>query len=493
MSLLKKIIAVTACPTGIAHTYMAAEALETAAKEKNIDIKVETRGSGGAQNVLTEEDIQQADAVIIAADTNVDLNRFSGKPVIQVPVADGIKKADELLEKAVKGEAPIFEGQATSDDDGQSSGGTRRPSFYRHLMNGVSHMLPFVVAGGLLIALSFLADSIYDLFSNTTIESSQLGSYTKVAQFFNTTGGLAFSLMLPILAAYIAYSIGDRPALLVGFLGGLIASFPGPIADLYGSWGINATGSGFLGALFAGFAAGYLILLLRKLFSTLPQSLEGIKPVLLFPLFGALLISIIMIFVNIVMGPINEGIMNWLSSLNESTNAFVRILLGLLLGGMMAIDMGGPINKAAYVFGTLTLTAQNPYSDIMAAVMVGGMVPPLGIAIATSIFKSRFNQSQLEAGKSNYVMGLSFITEGAIPFAAANPARVLPSIIIGSAVAGALSMAFGVKSPAPHGGIFILPLMQGWDWLLFIIALFVGSFVTALLLNVLLPKSESQE
>jgi PTS system fructose-specific IIC component len=475
----KKIVAVTACPTGIAHTYMAAEKLEEAAKAKGVEIKVETRGSGGAKNVITKQEIEEATAVIIAADTKVDLNRFSGKHVIQVSVGDGIHKANELIEKAINQDAPIFE----TNGDGPISGGNRT-GVYKHLMNGVSHMLPFVVAGGILIALAFLTDMKH-------AGDSNYGWGNPFSAFLGDTGKAAFGFMLPILAGYIAYSIADRPGLVAGFVGGALANAPLTSFD-FSLWGakVGTTPSGFLGALAAGFIAGYLVLGIKELFKSLPKSLEGIKPVLLYPLFGVLGISLAMIIVNMFMAPINTGLINFLNNLS-GRNA---IILGLILGGMMAVDMGGPINKAAYAFGTaslLTASGDSVSSAVMAAVMVGGMTPPLGIAIATSLFPGKFNKQQREAGKGNYVMGLSFITEGAIPFAAASPKQVLPSIIAGSALAGALSMAFDVTSPAPHGGLFVLPVMHGWFW--YIIALVAGSILTALLLKVLLPNVEKVE
>ncbi len=474
----KKIIAVTACPTGIAHTYMAAEKLEQAAKAKGIEIKVETRGSGGAQNVITKQEIDEAVGVIVAADTKVELNRFAGKHVILVSVSEGIHKADELIERALNQDAPIYE--ATNDGGGSSS---NRQGVYKHLMNGVSHMLPFVVAGGILIALAFLFD-----FKN--IGQSNYGWGNPFSSFLGDTGKVAFGFMLPILAGYIAYSIADRPGLVVGFVGGALAA--SPLTLNFKLWGsaVGATPSGFLGALAAGFIAGYIMLLLKKLLSGLPKSLEGIKPVLLYPLLGVLAISGAMIVVNLFMSPINSGLINFLNNLSGAN----AIILGLILGGMMAVDMGGPINKAAYAFGTaslLTTSGASISSAIMAAVMVGGMTPPLGIAIATTLFPKKYTVQQREAGKGNYVLGLSFITEGAIPFAAANPVRVLPSIIAGSALAGALSMAFKVSSPAPHGGIFVFPVITGWYW--YFVALMAGALLTAILLKVLLPNVEKVE
>ena len=445
---------------------MAAEKLETAAKAKGVSIKVETNGSGGAQNVLSQKDIDEAVAVIIAADTKVDMARFNGKHVIQVSVGDGISKAEALINKALQQDGPVY--SATTPSDSPSNG---KLGVYKHLMSGVSHMLPFVVAGGILIALSFLVD-----FRNAG--EANYGSGNDIASFLIQLGGSVFGFMLPILAGYIAYSIADRPGLVVGFIGGHLAANP---INVYGVEEVS--GSGFLGALAAGFIAGYIMLLLRKLLSGLPKSLEGIKPVLLFPLLGVTLIGIAMVVINYFMAPINNGMMTFLDNLS-GTNA---VILGLVLGGMMAIDMGGPINKAAYVFGTLSLVGGQS-TGIMAAVMAGGMIPPLGIALATTLFPAKFDKQQREAGKTNYVMGASFITEGAIPFAVANPKAILPSIIAGSALAGALTMAFSVTSPAPHGGIFVLPIMTGWYW--YIVAIAAGTLLTTFLLKVLLPNVE---
>ena len=454
-----KVLAVTACPTGIAHTYMAAESLNGKAEEMGISIKVETNGSGGAKNVLTKEDIENCEAIIVAADKKVDMARFDGKKVIQTKVADGIHKAEELISRAAKGDAPIYHHAGGSSEDEESA---EKESFgrqiYKHLMNGVSNMLPFVVAGGILIAVAFLIDTMLG-----QVGGANFGSNTPVAATLKSIGDLAFSFMLPVLAGYIAYSIADRPALVVGFVGGAIA---------------KDGGAGFLGALIAGFLAGYLVVGLKKLFSKLPQSLEGIKPVLLFPLFGTLLIGIIMTF--IVLPPvvaINNAMVNFLASLGGTS----KVLLGLVLGAMMAIDMGGPINKAAYVFGVASLDAGQ--YEIMAAVMAGGMVPPLAIALCTTFFKNRFTKEQRESGKVNYVMGLSFITEGAIPFAAADPLRVIPACAVGSAVAGALSMLFNASLRAPHGGIFVVPVVT--NPIMYLVAIVVGSIVGMALLAVL--------
>ena len=450
------VLAVTACPTGIAHTFMAAESLAKAGEKKGVSIKVETNGSSGAKNILTKEEIENATCIIVAADKNVEMARFNGKKVIITKVANGIHKADELVERASKGDAPIYNhsGDVVSNNENESIG----RKIYKHLMNGVSNMLPFVVAGGILIAVAFLIDTMLG-----QVGGANFGSNTPVAATLKSIGDLAFSFMLPVLAGYIAYSIADRPALVVGFVGGAIA---------------KDGGAGFLGALIAGFLAGYLVVGLKKLFSKLPQSLEGIKPVLLLPLFGTLLIGIIMTF--IVLPPvvaINNAMVNFLASLGGTS----KVLLGLVLGAMMAIDMGGPINKAAYVFGVASLDAGQ--YEIMAAVMAGGMVPPLAIALCTTFFKNRFTKEQRESGKVNYVMGLSFITEGAIPFAAADPLRVIPACAVGSAVAGALSMLFNASLRAPHGGIFVVPVVT--NPIMYLVAIVVGSIVGMALLAVL--------
>ncbi|MDQ0148797.1 fructose-specific PTS transporter subunit EIIC [Eubacterium multiforme] len=452
-----RVLAVTACPTGIAHTYMAAESLEEKAKQMGISIKVETNGSGGAKNVLTKEEIENADCIIIAADKNVDMARFDGKRLIKTKVANGIHKAQELIEEATSGKAPIYhaDGQSQGGDESIEKEGVGH-TIYKHLMNGVSHMLPFVIGGGILIALAFL-------FDDYSINPANFGMNTPFAAFLKTVGGTAFGFMLPVLSGYIAMSIGDRPALAVGFVGGMLA---------------NQGGSGFLGALLAGFIAGYLVLLLKKIFSKLPQDLEGLKPVLLYPFFGILLIGAIIIFViNPPVSAINAGLTNTLNSMGESS----KVVLGIVLGGMMAVDMGGPINKAAYVFGTAGLASGQ--FDIMAAVMVGGMVPPLAIALCTTFFKNRFTKRERQSGITNYIMGLSFITEGAIPFAAADPLRVIPACVIGSAVAGGLSMMFGCSLRAPHGGIFVVPVIG--NPLGYLIALGVGAIVGMFLLAIL--------
>ena len=458
-----RVLAVTACPTGIAHTFMAAESLEEKAKSMGVTIKVETNGSGGAKNVLTAKEIEEAECIIIAADKKVDMARFNGKKVIQTKVANGIHKAEELITKATSGDAPIYNHSGSKNSDEEISGEKESigRQIYKHLMNGVSHMLPFVIGGGILIALAFL-------FDDYSINPASFGSNTPFAAFLKTVGDTAFGFMLPVLAGYIAMSIGDRPALAVGFVGGMLA---------------NSGGSGFLGALLAGFIAGYLVVGLKKLFDKLPDSLEGLKPVLLYPLFGILLIGAIITFViNPPVGALNNGITNVLNNMGGSS----KVLLGAVLGGMMAFDMGGPLNKAAYVFGTASLASGQ--FDIMAAVMVGGMVPPLAIALCTTFFKKKFTERERQSAVTNYVLGLSFITEGAIPFAAADPLRVIPSCVIGSATAGALSMFFGCALRAPHGGIFVLPVIS--NPLGYFIALVVGSVVGMAVLAILKKNKE---
>ena len=475
-SKLPTILAVTACPTGIAHTFMAAESLSQKAANKGVGIKVETNGSAGVKNALTKEEIENATCIIVAADKNVEMNRFNGKKVIITKVADGIHKADELIDRAVKGEAPIY--HASEDHNSVDSSNEKESigrQFYKHLMNGVSHMLPFVVGGGILIALAFL-------FDDYTINPANFGMNTPLAAFFKTVGGQAFGFMLPVLAGYIAMSIADRPGLAVGFVGGIIASAGYTFGNLMSYDAKTAISAGFLGALLAGFVGGYLVLLLKKLFSYLPDALEGIKPVLLFPVFGILLIGLIMISVNPIVGSVNTALNNFLASMSGTS----KILLGAILGAMMAIDMGGPFNKAAYVFGTAQLTVVNAGPEqfaIMAAVMIGGMVPPFAIALATTFFKNRFSENERKSGIVNYVMGLSFITEGAIPFAAADPLHVIPACVIGSGLAGALSMAFGCGLRAPHGGIFVLPTIINFP--MYLVALVAGSIVGAILLAIL--------
>ena len=464
-----KILAVTSCPTGIAHTYMAAEGLEKAAKAKNCYIKVETRGSGGAKNVLTDKDIEEADFIIIAADAKVPMERFDGKKLIERQVSDGINKADELIDLAIKGEAPVYKSGAKADGEVKKT--TEKKGIghkiYTQLMNGVSHMLPFVVGGGILIAISFLIDGFaVDINSLSAAERSNFGSITDAARLFNEIGNVAFKFMLPVLAGFIAMAIGDRPALAVGFVGGMMAA--------------NGT-SGFLGALVAGFAAGYIVLLLIKLCSKLPGALEKIAPVLIYPVVGILVMGLLMKFaVEPVMGYINTAMNNGLKSMGSGS----RIVLGLVLGGMMAIDMGGPFNKAAYVFGTASIASGN--YDIMAAVMIGGMVPPCAIALATIFFKNKFSKQERQSGPTNLIMGLAFITEGAIPYAAADPFRVIPVCVIGSGVAGALSMAFNCTLMAPHGGIFVVPVMG--NKLMYLLALVIGTAVSTILLGILKKK-----
>lgn len=461
----KLILAVTGCPNGIAHTYMAAENIEKKAKELGCRVKVETRGSGGAKNVLTKAEIAEAACIIVAADTQVPMDRFAGRPVIQCKVSDGISKAEELLDRALNGNVPLYQAKGSSQAaDSEEESDSVGHQIYKHLMNGVSHMLPFVIGGGILIAIAFLIDGFaVDLNSLPFEERSNFGTITPMAAMFKSIGGVAFGFMLPILAGFIAMSIADRPGLAVGFVGGAIAA--------------NGT-SGFLGALVAGFVAGYLVRLLKKLFEKLPEGLEGIKPMLLYPVIGIFLIGVIMTYVvEPPIGALNVMINNGLNSMNGAK----AILLGALLGGMMSVDMGGPVNKAAYVFGTASIAAGN--YNIMAAVMVGGMVPPLAIALATMFFKNKFTEEERKAGPTNIVMGLSFISEGAIPFAASDPLRVLPSCIIGSAVAGALSMAFNCTLMAPHGGIFVF-LTVGHP-LLYLISLAVGSVVGCVILGLL--------
>lgn len=463
------IVAVTACPTGIAHTYMAAEAIEKKAKELGYQVKVETRGSAGAKNVLTDDEIAKATGVIVACDTNVPTDRFDGKKVIECQVSDGINKTEELVKRIAAGDAPVFKASGKKEASHSSIGGKESigHQIYKHLMNGVSHMLPFVVGGGILIAIAFLIDGFsVDLNSLPADQRANFGTITQGAALFKGIGGTAFGFMLPILAGFIAMSIADRPGLAVGFVGGSIAA--------------NGT-SGFLGALVAGFVVGYIVNLLKKIFSKLPESLDGVKPVLLYPLLGIFLIGVIMQFVvEPPIGALNTAINNGLNGLNGAS----AVVLGVLLGGMMAIDMGGPVNKAAYVFGTASIAAGN--YNIMAAVMIGGMVPPLAIALATIFFKNKFTAEERKAGPTNFIMGLSFITEGAIPFAASDPLHVLPACAVGSAVAGGLSMAFGCTLMAPHGGIFVVPTIG--NPLMYLVALVIGSFIACGLLGLLKKK-----
>lgn len=463
-----RILAVTSCPTGIAHTYMAAEGLEKAAKAAGCFIKVETRGSGGAKNVLTDQEIKDADCIIVAADAKVPMDRFHGKKLIECQVTDGISKADQLVERAIKGDAPVYQaGNPSSESETKNSGGTAH-KIYTHLMNGVSHMLPFVIGGGILIALAFLIDGLcVDVNSLSEEARANFGTITPVAAALKNIGNVAFGFMLPVLAGYIAESIADRPALAVGFVGGMIAA--------------NGK-SGFLGALAAGFLAGFVILVLKRVFSKLPEAIEKITPVLLYPLFGILLIGLIMTYiVEPPIGALNTALNTGLTNMSGSS----KILLGIIVGGMMSIDMGGPFNKAAYVFGTASIAAGN--YDIMAAVMIGGMVPPCAIALASILFKNKFTKDERKSAPVNFIMGLAFITEGAIPYAAADPLHVLPSCIIGAAVAGALSMAFGCTLMAPHGGIFVFPVVG--NAVMYLVALVVGTVVGAVLLGLLKKKA----
>ena len=465
-----KILAVTSCPTGIAHTYMAAEGIEKAAKAKNCFVKIETRGSGGAKNVLTDQEIADADCIIVAADAKVPMERFDGKKVIECQVSDGISKADQLIDRAINGDVPVYHAAAGSQTSsaGNKSGGSVGHKIYMQLMNGVSHMLPLVVGGGILIAIAFLIDGLsVDLSALPADQRANFGTITPVAALFKGIGGTAFGFMLPILAGFIAMAIGDRPALALGLVGGMMA----------------ASGkSGFLGALLAGFAAGYIILGLRKLCDKLPEALEKIAPVLIYPVVGILIMGLLMTFiVEPIMGGINTGLNNALTGMGSSS----KVILGIVLGGMMAIDMGGPFNKAAYVFGTAAIAAGN--YDIMAAVMIGGMTPPCAIALATLLFKDKFTKEERDAGPTNFIMGLAFITEGAIPFAASDPLRVLPSCIIGSAAAGAISMAFDCTLMAPHGGIFVFPVVG--NAVMYLVALVVGTVISAVLLGLLKKKA----
>ena len=465
-----KILAVTSCPTGIAHTYMAAEGIEKAAKAQNCFIKIETRGSGGAKNVLTDQEIAEADCIIVAADAKVPMDRFDGKKVIECQVSDGISKADALIERAINGDAPVYHAAEGSKaaSSGAKSGGGAGHKIYMQLMNGVSHMLPLVVGGGILIAIAFLLDGLsIDLSSLPADQRANFGTITPVAALFKSIGDTAFGFMLPILAGFIAMAIGDRPALALGLVGGMMA----------------ASGkSGFLGALLAGFVAGYLILGLRKVCEKLPEALEKIAPVLIYPLAGILIMGLLMTFiVEPIMGGINTGLNNALTGMGSSS----KVVLGLVLGGMMAIDMGGPFNKAAYVFGTASIAAGN--YDIMAAVMIGGMTPPCAIALSTLLFKDKFTKEERDAGPTNFIMGLAFITEGAIPFAASDPLHVLPSCIVGSAVAGAMSMAFDCTLMAPHGGIFVFPVVG--NAVMYLLALVAGTVISAVLLGLLKKKA----
>lgn len=462
-----KLLAVTSCPTGIAHTYMAAEALEKAARAADCQIKIETRGSAGAKNVLTAEEIEAADCIIVAADAKVPMDRFNGKKVISCQVSDGIGKADQLVKQVMSGNVEVFHGESSETTTAVTGKESAAHKIYTQLMNGVSHMLPFVVGGGILIAIAFLIDGLnVDINALPADQRSNFGTITPIAAMFKNIGGVAFGLMLPVLAGFIGMAIGDRPALALGFVGGMLAA--------------NGK-SGFLGALAAGFLAGYLILGLRKICDKLPDAIEKLAPVLIYPVVGILIMGLAMNFVvEPIMGGINTGLNNFLSGMGDSS----RVVLGLILGGMMAIDMGGPFNKAAYVFGTAAIAAGN--YDIMAAVMIGGMTPPCAIALATLLFKNKFTKEERDAGPTNFIMGLAFITEGAIPFAASDPLHVLPSCIIGSALAGALSMAFHCTLMAPHGGIFVFPVVG--NAVMYLVALVAGTVVSALLLGVLKKK-----
>lgn len=457
----RRLVGVTACPTGIAHTYMAAEALQEAAAKLGVEIKVETNGSGGVKHKLTAADIAGAEGVIVAADKNVPIERFAGKPVIFVKVADGINKPAELIQDILDGNTPVYHGKGKSDEavaDEEASESLGR-QIYKHLMNGVSHMLPFVIGGGILIALAFMFDM-------ANAGTAQFGSGSPLAAFLKNIGGMAFSMMMPILAGYIAMSIGERPGLMLGIVGGFLAA---------------SGGSGFFGALLAGFIGGYLIVGMRKLFSCLPDAMEGLKPILLYPVFGLLLIGILMTY---VINPPTAAFNIWLATALGSMSTVSKILMGFVLGGMMSIDFGGPLNKAAYVFGTASLAAADGSavsSEIMAAVMIGGMVPPIAIALCTVLFKNKFTGKERQSGLTNFIMGLSFITEGAIPFAASDPLRVIPTCALGSAIAGALSMAFGCSVPAPHGGIFVFGVVTNWP--MYLVALAIGSVAAAVIMG----------
>ena len=467
-----RILAVTACPTGIAHTYMAAENLQKAGMNLGLPIKVETNGSGGAKNVLTAEEIAACDGIIIAADKNVEMDRFDGKPMVITRVADGIHKPEELIKKITEGKAPIYHAKNSggSGNEAVAKQGIFG-SFYKHLMNGVSHMLPFVVGGGILIALAFLLDDY-------NIDPSNFGSNLPVARFFKNVGGVAFGFMLPVLAGFIAMSIADRPGLVVGFVGGALASSGDSFLSLVGK--ADPVSAGFLGALLAGFVGGYFVLLLKKITEKIPKAMDGLRPMLIYPLIGTLFIGAFMFAVNPVMGAINNGIAKLLNSMSGTS----KILLGVVLGGMMSVDMGGPVNKAAYAFGLASLANENETGwMIMAAVMVGGMVPPIVIALSTTFFPKKWTKEERNNGFVNYVMGLCFISEGAIPYAASDPIRVIPSCIVGSGVAGALSMAFNCTLRAPHGGVFVFPTVG--NWALYLLALLIGSVVGALMLSLL--------
>ena len=468
-----RVLAVTACPTGIAHTFMAAESLEQQGKKLGIPLKAETNGAEGVGNALTREEIAAADGIIIAADKKVDMARFDGKRVVMATVTEGIQKGEDLVKRAVSQETPVYHhsGAASSSESGDQESAGR--SIYKHLMNGVSHMLPFVIGGGILIALAFL-------FDDYSIDPSNFGKNTPLAAYLKTIGEQAFGMMLPVLAGYIAMSIADRPGLAVGFVGGLIAKMGATFANPGG----GSVNSGFLGALLAGFIGGYIVIMLKRAFSKLPKSLEGIKPVLLYPLIGIFLVAVATTFINPFVGAINDGLTGLLNGMGGTS----KIILGAVVGGMMSVDMGGPVNKAAYVFGTAQLAEGN--FDIMAAAMAGGMVPPIAVALCTTFFKKKFTEKERQSGLVNYIMGLSFISEGAIPFAAADPIRVIPSCIIGSAVAGGLSMALGCTLRAPHGGIFVLPTIGNpFGYLL---AVIIGSAAGCLVLAALKKNLETE-
>lgn len=461
-----RVIALTACPTGIAHTFMAAESLTRKGEELGIYLKVETHGQGGVKNSFTKEEIENAEAVIVASDRNLDLSRFDGKKMIKTKVADGIHKPEELINRALSDDAPIYrhDGAVNHEESKEEESVGRR--IYKNLMNGVTHMLPFVIGGGILIAIAFLLDDY-------TIDPANFGSNTPVAKYFMNIGGLAFGMMLPVLSGYIAMSIADRPGLAVGFVGGLVAKAGTTFANPAGG-DVNA---GFLGALLAGFVAGYVVIGLKKLFSKLPTALEGMKSILIYPIAGILITAIITTALNPFMGTINDGLNSFLHGLGGTS----KIFLGIILGAMMSADMGGPINKAAYVFGTSQLAANN--FEIMAAVMAGGMVPPIAIALSTTFFKNKWTKRERQSGYVNYILGLSFITEGAIPYAAGDPIRVLPSCIIGSGVAGGLSMLFGCTLRAPHGGIFVVPTIG--NPVMYLVAVAVGAVVGGVILSLL--------
>lgn len=471
-----KVVAVTACPTGIAHTYMAAEALEQQAAKMGVKMKVETNGSGGAQNVLTSEEIKEADGVIIAADKNVEMMRFDGKPVLKTPVSRGINEPEELIKAVIDGKAPVYKYEGGKTTDVETAKESTGRQIYKHLMNGVSYMLPFVIGGGIMMALAFLIDTIAG-----APRDASFGTYTAAAAFFKTVGGYAFSFMLPVLAGYIARSIADRPGLAVGFVGGYIATIGCTFSQIAGD---STAVSGFLGALIAGFAGGYIVLLLRKIFSFLPKSIESMLPVLILPLLGIILIGLFMCAINPAVGALNQWITDVLNSMGEAS----KIILGCIVAGMMAIDMGGPFNKAAYVFGTAAITTGG--FDIMAAVMIGGMVPPIAIALCATFFKRKWTATELKSAPVNYVMGLCFITEGAIPYAASDPLRVIPSCIVGSAIAGGISMAFGCTLRAPHGGIFVFPVVG--NVMGYVIALVAGA-VAGMIMLALLKKNVAEK